>query len=489
MALSPDGSKLVYAATKDGVAQLYLRARNQMTTIPIRDTQDARHPFFSPDGEWIGFFTNTELKKVPVSGGPAQTLCKTATRAGASWGSNDTIVFAAFDEPGLMQVPASGGEPKPLTTAEVKTGTHRWPHFLPDGKTLVFTICHASFNWQLAMFSLDTKNYRILIDGTDGRLDPSGYLVFAREASLWAVPFDSSRLELTGKAVPIIEGVQVNGGGWAHYSLANDGSLAYLPAGFSSSKKLVWVDRQGKEEPLAVVSNDYRHPSISPDGSSVALTVASSGGGDIWTFDLIRETLTRLTFDDGNHYSVWSRDGKRIAFHSDRDHGIYWKAADGTGKDEPLGSVPGRELLPGTWSGDGKILIALDSAYDIGSLSMEGDRKWKTLLQEKYRYLQPQISDDGRWMAYTSDASAQFEVYVCPFPEVSNGRWQISTAGGNSPLWSSDGRELFYRNGDSVMAVTVQTRPTFKAGKPEILFRGSYENLELGIDLRQCCSQ
>jgi serine/threonine-protein kinase len=214
----------------------------------------------------------------------------------------------------------------------------------------------------------------------------------------------------------------------------------------------------------------------------VALTILDTGGRNIWIWDLVRKTMTRLTFEKYNHYSLWTPDGKRIVYESVREGvrgAVYWKAADGTGDDEKLASAPDRSLTPFSLSSDGKTLVMNETRgpekYDIGMLSMEGDRARKPLLQnDKYSELAPQISPDGRWMAYMSNESGQFEVYVRPFPEVNKGRWQVSTSGGNSPLWLPNGRELFYLSSDSVMAVSVETGPAFSLGTPKALFRGTY---------------
>jgi serine/threonine-protein kinase len=220
----------------------------------------------------------------------------------------------------------------------------------------------------------------------------------------------------------------------------------------------------------------------------VALTVGTGSKSDIRIWDIARQAMTRLTFDESSEYPLWTLDGKRIAFASTRGGmmlgDVYWKAADGTGEEERLGAAPGRSLYPWSWSIDGKILVLMDQATSheaaflsgshIGSLSMEGDRKWRPLLSEKFYEAHPQIAPNGRWMAYVSTESGEFEVYVRPFPEVDKGKWQISTGGGRDPIWSHDSRELFYRNGNSVIAVDVQTEPTFNAGKPALLFQGAY---------------
>jgi serine/threonine-protein kinase len=273
------------------------------------------------------------------------------------------------------------------------------------------------------------------------------------------------------------------------YAISDSGTLVYMPGssttGSTVQRMLVWVDRNGKEEPLATPPNVYRHPKISPDGTRVALTVGGNDA-DIWIWDLVRKTMIRLTFDKKyNHFPLWTPDGKRIAYLSMREGGgINWKAADGTGVDEKLASSPDRALIPWSWSSDGKTLVMEEyfvGKYDIEMLSMEGDHARNPLLQhEKYSELQPQISPDGRWMAYLSDESGQMEVCVRPFPEVNKGLWQVSTGGGAAPLWSPNGRDLFRLGGDSVMAVSVQTGPTFSPGTPKANFRSTYVGLTSG---------
>jgi len=255
-----------------------------------------------------------------------------------------------------------------------------------------------------------------------------------------------------------------------------------------AGRSLAWVDMKGKEELLAAPSNAYGNPKISPDGKRVALSIGTSSNANIWIWDLVREALTRLTFDTSLDVApLWTRDGKRIFFASilGGNYRVYWKASDGTGGIEQLGGVPAiGNFFPQAWSGDGNsiILAQYTNRTDLGAVSMEGEHKWRPLLKENYNESYAQISPDGKWMAYQSDESGKSEVYVRPFSEMDKGRWQVSTSGGNSPLWSPGGRELFYRNGNSFMAVQVETMPAFRPANPKVLFKGTYLEWDISPD-------
>jgi serine/threonine protein kinase len=498
LAVSPDGNQFVYGSTEG----LYLRRVDALDARLIAGTdRTSLQPFFSPDGQWIGYWSQSDLKlkKVAISGGASVTLCDTRTMFnGASWDSDNTIVYADYMGSDILQISANGGAPESLIKeiqAKSKEGVRpSVPQMLPDGKTILFTnaLDPNGVNTQIVVQSLKSGERKVVLNsGSDARYLPTGHIVYGLTIkdnyNLFAVPFDLDRLEVTGSTVSLLEGV-------AACAFSNSGTLAYITGtglggpttaetlGLplqSNQRTLVWVDRKGKEEPLAAQPDKYCGPTISPDGTKVAMTIGYGGGkADIWIWDIVRETMTRLTFNEAGEYPLWSRDGQRIAFWSFTTEAVYWKAADGIGEDEKLGSVPGQSILPWSWSGDGKTLVTRDGSptvgENIGSISIEGDHERRPLLQEKYNEGQPEISPDGRWMAYTSNESGKNEIYVRPFPEVNKGRWQISTAGGGDPLWSPNGRELFYRNGDAVMAVAVETEPAFKAGKPDTLFRGTY---------------
>ena len=340
---------------------------------------------------------------------------------------------------------------------------------------------------QIAVLSLDTGERKTLTQGTYPRYVPSGHIVFAREASLWAVPFDVERLELTGTAVPMVDGVWVSPeSGSAQFAIASNGTLVYARGdAYDNARTLVWVDRAGNEEPLEAEPRRYLDARLSPDGTRIALRLTEQASSSIWIWELARATLTRFTFDGAIDWSpIWTPDGTRIAFASDRGGlpDIYWKAADGTGAVEKLGESENARV-PQSFSPDGKQLVYRETArrYDLGTLTVGGSAE--PLLANDVSELNADISPDGRFIAYESDASGEEEIYVRPFPNVDEGRWQISIDGGVQPVWSPDGRELFYLTAATTLASTVglmavptETSPSFAHGNPSVVFEGSYAN-------------
>ncbi len=502
LAVSPDGSQIVYG-TNEG---LYLRSINQLEARFIAGTdKNSVEPFFSPDSQWIGYFSSSDqkLKRVAISGGAPVLVCDTSpVILGASWNADNTIVYTDILK-GILRVSADGGTPELLIQSSLanaaKEGLPIAPQMLPGGETVLFTNVMGanSSDWQIGIQSLKSGERKILIrSGVAATYCPTGHLVYflpsGNTANLLAVPFDLDRLEIKGGSVPILEGISAA-------AISGLGTLVYVPQVSTSpiamgdpataaapGNTLVWVDRQGKEEPLGAAANQYSFLGISPDGTRVAVTVTTGGNTGIWIWDITRKTMTRLTFEEGVEAApLWTADGKRIVYFSASGaqmlSGLCWKAADGTGGVTKLASATDRYMLPSSWSKDGKALALMELilaplGFDVAMLSMEGDHAKKSLLHGKYDELDPRISPDGRWMAYASRESGKYEVYVRPFPDVeSGGRWQISTNGGDSPLWSRDGRELFYRQGDSYMAVAVEGEPAFKPGNPKFLFKGTYD--------------
>jgi serine/threonine-protein kinase len=482
--LSPDGRNIVYVAFRGGKQMLFLRTVDSLEANPIPATEAGVNPFFSPDGQWVGFFAGGKLKKVPVSGGSPLSLCDAPVPYGASWGSQGTIIFSSLGVGPLMQVSDAGGVPQPVTHLEKGELGHRWPEFLPSGKAVLFSPGGGLVSVQ----SLVTRERRNLNQGGVGWTQPhylaSGHVLYGQAGNLVAVPFNSQRLEVTGATVPVIEGVMQNTViGSAQYSASATGSLVYIPGGVQVSQLgLVWVNRNGAAEPLAAPPHGYVNPRLSPDGRRVAVGITEADS-QVWLYDLFRKTLTRLTFEGNNNLvPFWTPDGKRIVFTSNKEgqRNLFWQLADGGGGLERL-TTSEYQNLPGSWSADGQLLafaqLTPDMGYDIWVLRAS-DRKVQPFLQTRFNEGSPQFSPDGRWLAYFSDESGRREIYVQPYPGP-GGKWQISTEGGTEPLWNRNGRELFYRNGNKMMAVEVTTQPIFSPGTPKVLFEGQYQLLPL----------
>ena len=492
LALSPNGRTLVYV---DG-GQLYQRSLDNVEAVPVQDTVGGDAPTISPDNQWVGFFSEGSLKKVALAGGGAVTLTEGSYfNHGVSWGQNDTLVFAERSggsrNIGLWEVSAAGGEPRQITSVDIDSGEtmHGLPDFLPGGESLLFEVRYgaglASADStgeavQIAALSLATGQKKVLLPGTTPRYVSTGHIVFARDDSLWRVPFDVSSLELQGEPVPVLESVMINPFDVADYAVSDDGSLAYTPGGTTGSarRNLVWVDRAGREELVAAAPRAYLYPRISPDGTRVAVEEFGLNV-DIWVWEFARETLTRLTVDPAyEEYPAWTPDGERIFFASTRDGGTqnpFSRAADGTGTAEKLVSSP-NALYPYAVSPDGNRLILREGANDLVTIELNGNGTVEPLLASAaYTERNAELSPDGNWVAYESDESEQFEVYVRPFPNVDEGRWQISTEGGNQPVWARSGEELFFRNLDgALMGVPVETGGTFTPGNANVLVTEPY---------------
>jgi serine/threonine-protein kinase len=492
VALSPNGTHLVYVARQGGTQQLYLRALDSLESKPIPGTEGSVNPFFSPDGQWVGFFTGGTLKKVSVSGGAALLLSDAAQPFGASWGSRGMIALATTGAGVLLQVPDTGGMPHPLTHFEKGENAHRWPEFLPGGTAVLFTAGMSGprfTNEQVAVQLIGTGERRNLVQGAMyPRYAPSGHLVYAQGGILIAVPFDPQRLAVTGAAVPVVEGVlQSSVSGATQYNFSTTGSLVYVSGGLQSTaqSRLVWVSRNGTEQPLATPVHAYVFPRLSPDGRRIALSIQEKEM-QIWLYDLSRETLTRLTFEGNTNLNpVWTPDGKRLAFTSNKEGALnpFWQLTNGSGELERLNASEYVQV-PMSWSPDGQLLAFIEinptTGFDIWALRMSGPlpgsgqvRKAEPFLRTPFSESAPRFSPDGRWLVYISNESGRNEVYVQPYPGP-GGKWQISTEGGTEPVWNPSGRELFYRSGDKMMAVDITTQPGFAAGKPRTLFEGQY---------------
>ena len=484
VALSPDGTQLAYVALQGGTQQLYLRALDSLEARPVPGTEGAVNPCFSPDGQWLVFFVGQKLKKISVNGGTSQTLGDAAFAHGVGWSSQGIIAFSLTMSSFLGQVPDTGGTPKQLTRFSEGEISHRWPEFLPGGKTVLFTASTSSFSWnhsRVVAQAVETAERRNIIqNATNPKYAPSGHLIYAQSGSLMAVPFDAQRLAITGAAVPVVENVSHDPvTGAAQYSISASGSLVYVPGrAQADQRRLVWVARNGAEQPAAAPPRAYMFPRISPDGRRVVVGIAGEES-QLWLYDLSREALTRFTFEGNvNLSAAWTPDGKGIAFQLSKEGppNIYWQRADGSGGLERL-TTSEHTQVPISWSPDGQLLAFIEvdpsTQRDIWMLRM-ADRKAEPFLKTRFDESAPRFSPDGHWLAYTSNESGRYEIYAQPYPGP-GGKWPISTEGGTEPMWNPNGRELFYRSGDTMMAVDITAGPNFAAGKPRKLFTGPYE--------------
>ena len=491
--LSPDDSVLAFVAQEAAGERtlLYVRQLEQLQAFPLSGTENARNPFFSPDGQWIAFFADGKLKRVAVTGGAAVTLCDAPEDRGGTWSEDGMIVFAPQGRAGLSRVSSAGGTPEVVTTldpaAEVEI-THRWPQALPGGKAVLYTANSHVDGFEdasIVVQPLPSGPRRVLQrGGYHGRHLRSGHLVYMHEGTLFAAPFDPGRLELTGQPVPALEGVATAPGfAGAQFALSDRGTLVFLPGRSTEAAiQIHWMDREGKTQPLRALPGRYRSIRFSPDGQTLAMDIQEGRQRDVWVYEWERDTLSRLTFDPTNDQSpVWTPDGRRIAFGSDRADrarwNLYWQRADGTGDAERLTESKNPQS-PTSWHPTGRFLAYREqhpqTSYDIMILPMEGDETsgWKpgkpaVFLNSPSIEADPAFAPDGRWLAYHSNETGRSEVYVRPFPGP-GGKWQISTGGGRYAAWSRTGKELFYQvdDGSIWVATYIVEGDSFRAEKP-----------------------
>jgi serine/threonine protein kinase/Tol biopolymer transport system component len=490
LAITPDGTHVVYIAG-GASGGLWVRRLDQLEAVQLRGLPgiNLSGPAISPDSKWIAFASATDLMRVSLTGGSPISLTNAAsTTRGIAWRSDDTIVFATNDTAtGLLSVPAAGGDPTVLTKPDPQKGEfdHLFPSVLPGGRAVLFTITTPSGldSAQVAVLDLVSGDQKILVrGGSQAVYAQSGHLIYAAGGALRAVRFDPARLEVLSDPTPVVDQVVTKTSGAADFSISTNGTLVFVPGGGGATamRSLVWVTREGVEEPIkGVPPRAFFMARLSPDGSRIALDVRDQQN-DIWIWDLAQETLTPLTIDRAQDmFPVWTPIGNRVIFASNRTGvgNLYWQAADGTGVAEQL--VTSLNTQYGlSITEDGRQLVIRDNSArgaDLSVVHVDEKRRVEPLLQGAYVEDNGAISPDGQWLAYESTESGRSEVYVRPFPNVNSGRFPISTAGGSKPVWAPNGRELFYLDGDGHMtAVPVQTTGAFTRGAPKKLFTTRY---------------
>ena len=478
VAITPDGSRIVYRGTN----QLLVRKLEDLEPMVLKGLGAPRGPFVSPDGQWIGFFDGTTLKKVAITGGPPVPIASLGSYvppggSSATWGPDGAIIFATGGPAtGLRRVSDEGGEPTVLTTPDRERGenSHRWPEFLPGRRAVLFTIHSFDGMQKIAVLDLQTRTWKVLIDGgSAARYVPTGHLVYGVTGTLRAVAFDLERLAVVGTPVPVLDGLEA-----ADVVFAANGSLVYIPGRDPASQNtVVWVDRLRHVSPLPNIPLDqYRDVRVSPDGGRLALATEA----DVFTYDVGRGILSRLTTDPASDRSpIWTRDGQRIIFRSTRVRfpALFWRPADGTGRDEQLFTRKDLvDLYPSSWAPDGTQLLFTEAPGQgggcaVGQIAIERPSDTNVLLKGEPCSAHAAVSPNGRWMAYRSNESGQNEIYVQRYPELGD-RQKISTDGGNVPVWSRNGQELFFssREGRQMLAVPVQLGSRLEPGRQQVLF-------------------
>jgi len=485
VAISRDGRRVVYTSRRNGSSMLVLRSLDRADETVLRGTEGAFSPFFSPDGSWVAFFTEQELKKVQIGGGGPVTVCPTPpVGRGGTWSDDDTIYVAQDFTSGLQRVAASGGQPQPMTTLDLaaKEGNHLLPEALPGGDAVLFTVWKGGTFEEAAVWAVSARTGKrtLLVErASNARYLSQGYLVFARSGSLFAAPFDAKALSVRGPAVPVVEGVWNDPStGTAHYALSQTGTLVYAPGGYTLTRqRLVWVDRHGRSEFLPLEPGFYNELKLSPDGRRLAVQVLN----DIWVYDLQNRTMIRATFRGVNQAPVWTPDGRHVAFSSSRDvtrPTLYWIDPEAGGEPEML-SRDGEVQFPSSWSPDGRTLayaeiklVGSETGYDIWLLTGGGPWTRQRLLATPFQDDQPVFSPDGRALVWASNDTGRTQIYVRAYPGM--GRTIVSTDGGTEPVWARNGRELFYRNGRRLYSVPINTQGDITVGRASLLFEGDF---------------
>jgi eukaryotic-like serine/threonine-protein kinase len=486
LAISPDGTQVVYAALHDGKSFLFLRQMTDPAPKLLPGTEGGKSPFFSPNGQWIAFFAQRKLKKITVGGTALGDLADAIDARGGAWSGDDVIYFAPTNVSNIWKVPAGGGAATEVTHLDRAKGeiSHRWPHVLPGDRAILYTAWTGPGpdEHQILELSVDSSEPRVLIKGGDTpRYLPSGHLTYGRLDGLYAVPWRPGQGDLNN-AVPVTltETPMLDGEGASDYVVSSNGTMAYVAGGAARlATRLVWVDRAGKTEALPLPEREYESVAISPDGRQAAVQIQDSVVG-IWLYDFARQTMTPfLKGVTSSQAPLWSADGKSIIYRGTRTgfRNLYIKAADGTGVEERLTTQENAVHTPTSVSPDGEWVIyneggaGAKNGPGIWRVRLRGNHTPELLLQNGES--NAQVSPDGKWLAFQTSNTQTAEISVQPFPGPGP-REQVSIGGGTSPLWSRDGKELYYETIDTLMAVDVRTSPGFSAGTPRVIAQGRY---------------
>jgi len=486
--LSPDGTRLAFTARDEkGKVTMYVRPLNSTTAQPLTGTEEAMYPFWSPDSREIGFFAAGKLRRIDASGGPPQTVCDALNGRGGAWSKEGVIVFTPTTSSPLLRVAAIGGAPEPATKLDPSKleNSHRWPFFLPDGKHYLYWARSGRGAQENALYvgELGSLQGQQVMKSDTMAEYASGQLLFMREQTLMARPFDARKLELTGEAVPVAEHVAINGGVTRPiFSSSENGNLVYQSGETAGNWNLDWVGRDGKPTGSIAQPDRYFYPALSPDGTRLAVNLfnGTQGTQDIWIFDLARGTRTRLTFGPASQIEpAWSPDGKTIVYQSNGKGGwhLYSKASDGSGAERTVMESEDAQAATPKFSPDGRYLVYVmrsSSSIDVWALPLFGDGKAFPVVQSSFDKGVPNISPDGKWLAYQTSESGRNEIYLTAFPG-GGAKWQVSTSGGVAAHWRKDSKELFFLDPtDNIVAVDVNTPGGApQLGVPHILFQSN----------------
>jgi serine/threonine-protein kinase len=483
IALSPDGTRIVYSADQ----RLYMRSMSELEPHAIPGPDLAYDPVFSPDGNSLAFYTDGMLKRIAVSGGAAVTVSRIDTPFGVTWGADDEILFG-YGNRGILRISAKGGKPETIVTvasSELAYG----PQMLPGGKSIMFTLAKNTggdpwANAQIVVQPLSSGQRKVIVEGgSDARYLPTGHIIYEHGGNLLAAPFNPDALTV-GTSVPVVEGVAKSilaQSGVAQFSVSDNGSLIYVPASSqvdAIESMLALVDRSGQQKPLGLPAAFYKYPRISPNGKQLAFALGEGAESNIWVYDLSgNSSMSRLTFGGANDYPIWSADGERILFQSDRegDNGIFWQRADHSGTAERLTKAQDANHRPESWPPKSPHFSF--SSFQ-GFFSNQESSVWTFSAQDRKagsfvtfpqsNQIRSYLSPDGRWIVYQSDETRpkfNFEIYVKPYP-ANNEKYQITKGGGTNPLWSPDGKEIFYQRGGKLVSVRVATEPSLTFTNP-----------------------